>query len=57
MLFMLFMLFVKRAFCPDLFDHVGKRLDKKGKVNFKIYDATALEANNCNTHISQYLKK
>ena len=57
MLFMLFMLFVKRAFCPDLFDHVGKRLDKKGKVNFKTYDATALEANNCNTHISQYLKK
>ena len=22
-------------FCPDFFGHVGKRLDKKAKVNFK----------------------
>ena len=30
---------------------------KKGKVNFKTYDATDEIANNYNTHISQYLKK
>ena len=24
-------------FCPDFFGHVGKWLDKKTKVNFKIY--------------------
>ena len=23
-------------FCPDFFGHVGKRLDKKVKVNFKV---------------------
>ena len=26
--------------CPDFYDHVGKRIDKKAKVNFKIYDIT-----------------
>ena len=25
--------------CPSFFGHVGKRLDEKAKVNFKIYDA------------------
>ena len=25
-------------FCPKCFDRVGKRLHKKAKVNFKIYD-------------------
>ena len=25
-------------FCPDFAVHVGKRFDKKAKVNFKIYD-------------------
>ena len=25
-------------FCPDFFAHVGKRLDEKGKVNFKNND-------------------
>ena len=25
-------------FCPDFLGHVGKRLDRKGKVNLKIYD-------------------
>ena len=29
--------------CPDFFDNVGKRLHKKGKVNFKIYDLTDWE--------------
>ena len=25
-------------FCPDFFDHIGKRLNKKAKVNFKYYE-------------------
>ena len=29
---------------------------KKDKVNFKFYDVTAWLANNCNTHIVQYLE-
>ena len=37
--------------------HVTKRLDKKGKVNFKFYDVTAWLTSNCNTHIAQYLEK
>ena len=32
-------------FCPDFFDHVEKRLDKKAKANFKIYDVTEWEKN------------
>ena len=27
--------------CPDFFGHMGKRLDKKAKVNSNIYDVTA----------------
>ena len=27
-------------FCPSIFGLVGKGLDKKAKVNFKIYDNT-----------------
>ena len=38
-------------------DHVGKRLDKKAKGYFKIYDVTDSTANNFNTHNAQYLKK
>ena len=34
-----------------------KRLDKKAMLNFKIYDVTDWTANNCNIHITQYLKK
>ena len=34
-----------------------KRLDKKAKDNFKIFDVTDWEPNKYNTHISQYLKK
>ena len=33
-------------FCPDVFGHVGKRLDKKAEVNFKIYDVTDWITNN-----------
>ena len=37
--------------------HVAKRFDKKDKVNFKFYHATAWLTNNCNTHVAQYLEK
>ena len=38
------------------FGHVGKRLDKKTKVNFKIYDVTIGLINNYNTRIVQHFK-
>ena len=44
-------------FLFPLFGHVGKRLDKKVEVNFKIYDVADWTANNYNTHIAQNLKK
>ena len=44
-------------FCPNFFVHVGKRLHTKAKVNFKVYDITDWQINNCNTHIAQYLKR
>ena len=34
---------LKSPFCSwnmSIFGHVGKRLDKKAKINFKIYDFT-----------------
>ena len=34
-----------------------KRLDKKAKVNLKIYDATNWNTKNYNKHIAKYLKK
>ena len=40
-----------------IFDFVEKRLDKKGKVNFKIRGVTNYETRNYNTYITQYLKK
>ena len=39
------------------FGYVEKRLQKKAKVNFKIYDVTDWTTNNYNTDIVQYLKK
>ena len=36
-------------FCPDFFGYVGKRLDKKAKVNIKICVMQLL--------VSQFLKK
>ena len=44
-------------FFPDFFCQVGKSLDMKAGVNFKIYHITIYETNNYNTHIVQYLKK
>ena len=39
------------------FGHVAKRLDKKDKVNFKFYNATAWLTNNRNKDIAQYFEK
>ena len=46
---MLFLFLSYLNFCSDFFVHAGKWLDKKAKVNFKIYDITDWTANNCNT--------
>ena len=35
---------------------IGKRLDKKAKVNFKSYDVTKWNTKNYNKHIPKYLK-
>ena len=43
------------TFLSWLFGYVEKRLDKKAKVKFKIYDVTGWTTNNCNTHIAQKL--
>ena len=44
-------------YCLDNFSHVGKSLDQKAKVNFKILSIMYWETNNCNTHIAHYLTK
>ena len=54
---MLFLFLRYLIFYPDFCGHLGKRLDKKGKVNFKIYDVTDWITNNYNTYIDQYPKK
>ena len=41
----------------SLFGYVEKQLDKKAKVNFKIYNVNDWTRNNYNTHIAQYIKK
>ena len=38
------------------FGYIGKRLDKKAMVNFRIYDITDRATYNYNAHIAQYLK-
>ena len=40
-----------------LFGHVEKRLGKKVKVNFKLYEVINWERKCYNTYIAQYLKK
>ena len=42
-------------FCHDFLVMQKKPLDKKDKINFKIYDITTWLTNSCNTHIAQYL--
>ena len=54
-----FVLEIFTFFCPGflvIYD-IEKRLDKKTKVNFKIYDVTEWLTTNYNIHITQYLKK
>ena len=48
---------VKSSFCPDVFDHVGKRLNRKTQVNFKIYDVKNWEVSIYNTYTAKYPKK
>ena len=57
--FMLKAIFVLKYlyFCPDVFGHVEKQLDRKNKINFKIHDVTDWETNNYNIHFVQYLRK
>ena len=46
------------TFLSSLFGiNIEKRLDKKAMVDYKVYDVTYRTTNNCNTHITQYLKK
>ena len=44
-------------FCPGLLGHIGKRLDEKANITFKIYDVTSWKTNNYNKHIVRNLKK
>ena len=47
------------TFCPEFFGYLEKRLHKKAKskkINFKSHGITNLNTNNCNKHISGYLK-
>ena len=53
--FMLEALFFLR-YLDNLSGYVEKRLDKKAKVNFKIYDLTDWTTSNCNMHIAHYPK-
>ena len=47
----------KFTFLSLLFGYVEKWLNEKVMVNLKIYDVTDVTTHNCNTHITQYLKK
>ena len=38
------------------FGHVEKWLNKKAKIDFKIYDFIGWTTNNHHTHITQYIK-
>ena len=57
--FILEVLFVLKIFkfLSRLFGHVGKMLDYKDKVNFKIHDVKTWLPNNYSAHIAQYLTK
>ena len=45
------------TFLSWLFGYVEKWLDKKAKVNYKIYGVTNWKINNFNIYLPQYLKK
>ena len=44
-------------FCPDFFGHVGKKIDKEAKVNFKIHNVPNWNTDDCNKHLAIYPKK
>ena len=46
-----------KKFFLHFFGHVGKRLVKKAKVNFKTCDIINWDTNNYNKQITQYLRK
>ena len=48
---------LKIFFCPYFLGHVEKRLDKKAKANFNVYDVRNWNKSKCNKHIAKYLKK
>ena len=52
-----FFVFKIFKFSSLYFGRVVKRLDKKTKVNFKIYDVTDCHPNIRNTYIAKYLRK
>ena len=43
--------------CPEFSGHLEKRLEKKAKIFFKIYEVIEWETNNHDTHTTQYLQK
>ena len=45
------------TFLSRLFCHVGKRLDKKAKVNYKSYEIKDWTENNYNKHIAKQFQK
>ena len=51
-----FKLFKYLKFCHEFFDLVGKRFNKKAKVNFKIYGVICWKINNNNSDIVRYPK-
>ena len=48
----LFSVLRQSNFCPYIFGYVGKQLDKKAKVHFKIYVTISWETNNYSPHIA-----
>ena len=53
----LFSRYVIFCLLSSLLDDVEKRVHEKGKINFKMYNVTTWETNNCNTLAAQYPKK
>ena len=49
-------LFIHKIFKFLALHHSEKQFDEKDKINLAIYDVKNLEKENCNTHITQYLK-
>ena len=48
---------LKIFFCSYFLGYVEKRLDKKAKADFNVYDVRNWNKSKCNKHIAKYLKK